>query len=120
MNFKKISILTIPFIFLMIIASSFESNSIPKSYIFTLDKVIHFIEYCILGFLLINVFSGGSKYPELLGFIVGVFFSLIDELYQSTVFGRSSSVLDIIADIAGLIFSIIIIKFFFNSNYYDK
>ena len=120
MNFKKISILTVSFIFLMIIASSFRASNIPALYVFGFDKVIHFIEYCTLGFLLINLFFGISKYPSTLGFIVGVFFSLIDEIYQSTVSGRSSSIFDTIADIAGLIFSMIIIKLFFKSNRYDK
>ena len=119
MNFKKISILTISFLFLMIIASSIKGSSIPKVYVLTLDKVIHFIEYCILGFFLIKMFSGVSKYPSALGLIVGVFYSFIDELYQSTVFGRSSSVFDVIADVVGLAFSVIIVKFLFKSYFYD-
>jgi len=119
MNFKKISILTVFFLFLMIFASSIEGSSIPKSYIFSVDKLIHFVEYFLLGILLIYMFSGASKYPIAVGLTAGVFYSFIDELYQSTVFGRSSSILDVFADIVGLIFSIIIVKISFKSYRYD-
>ena len=119
MKIQKFSILTIFFLFLMIVASSIEGNSIPQSYIFSLDKLIHFVEYCLLGILLICLFSDFSKYPIAAGFTAGVFYSFIDELYQSTVFGRSSSILDVFADIVGLIFSIIIVKILFKSYRYD-
>ena len=119
MDFKKISILTAFFLSLMIVASSLEGNSIPHWYIFNFDKLIHFVEYCLLGILLICLFSDSSKYPIAAGFAAGVFYSFIDELYQSTVFGRSSSVLDIFADIVGLTFSVIIVKISFKSYRYD-
>ena len=119
MNFKKTSIITIFFILLMILASSIKGSNIPKSYIFTFDKVIHFIEYGCLGTLLIFMFARASKYPIYAALTVGVLYSFIDELYQSTVFGRSSSVFDVIADVVGLAFSVIIVKFLFKSYLYD-
>ena len=119
MKIQKFSILTIFFLFLMIVASSIEGSSMPHSYIFSFDKLIHFVEYCILGTFLIYVFSGASKYPISAGLIAGVFYSFIDELYQSTVSGRSSSVFDVIADVVGLIFSVFIVKFVFKSYRYD-
>ena len=108
------------FIFLMIIGSSFEGNSIPKSYIFTLDKLLHIIEYFFLGTLLFFVFFFTSKRPEVISFILGFLYSLIDELYQSTVIGRDSSALDVLADIIGLILSILFIKLFMNSFVHDR
>ena len=119
MNFHKFSILAVFFLFLMIILSSIEGSRITHSYIFAFDKLIHFFEYCLLGILLIYLFSGASKYPIAAGLIAGVFYSFIDELYQSTVFGRSSSVFDVIADVVGLIFSVFIVKFVFKSYSYD-
>ena len=119
MNSQKFSILTVFFLFLMIILSSIEGSSIPHSYIFTFDKLIHFVEYCLLGIFLIYMFSGASKYPISAGLIAGVFYSFIDELYQSTVFGRSSSIFDVIPDVVGLIFSVFIVKFVFKSYRYD-
>ena len=104
----------------MIIGSSFEGSSIPKSYIFTLDKLLHIIEYFIFGTLLFFVFFFTSKKPDVISFIIGIFYSLIDELYQSTVIGRDSSALDVIADIIGLILSILFIKLFMNSFAHDR
>ena len=119
-NPRTNAILTGLFVFLMIIGSSLKGNSIPKSYIFTLDKLLHIIEYFIFGTLLFFVFFFTSKKPDVISFIIGMFYSLIDELYQSTVIGRDSSALDVLADIIGLILSILFIKLFLNSFVYDR
>ena len=119
-DLRRAGIITGLFILLMIIGSSFEGNSIPKSYIFTLDKLLHLIEYSIFGTLLFFVFIFTSKNPDVISFIIGMFYSLIDELYQSTVIGRDSSALDVIADIIGLILSILFIKLFMNSFVHDR
>ena len=119
-NPRTNAILTGLFIFLMIIGSSLKGNSIPKSYIFTLDKLLHIIEYFIFGTLLFFVFFSTSKKPDVISFIIGMFYSLIDELYQATVIGRDSSALDVIADIIGLILSILFIKLFMNTFAHDR
>ena len=119
-NPRTNAILTGLFILLMIICSSLKGNSIPKSYIFTLDKLLHIIEYFIFGTLLFFVFFFTSKKPDVISFIIGMFYSLIDELYQSTVIGRDSSALDVLADIIGLILSIFFIKLFLNSFVHDR
>jgi len=113
-------LLTVSFIVLMIFGSSFEGNSIPKSYIFTLDKLLHILEYYIFGTLLFFVFLSASKKPAIISLIIGIFYSFIDELYQLTVKGRDSSILDIVADITGLILGLVFIKIFLNSLIYDK
>ena len=119
-NSRTNALLTGLFILLMIIGSSFEGNSIPKSYIFTLDKLLHIIEYFIFGTLLFFVFFSSSKTPDVISLILGIFYSLIDELYQSTVIGRDPSALDVLADIIGLILSIFFIKLFLNSFVHDR
>lgn len=113
-------LLTVSFIVLMIFGSSFEGNSIPKSYIFTLDKLLHILEYYIFGTLLFFVFLSASKKPAIISLITGIFYSFIDELYQLTVKGRDSSILDIVADITGLILGLVFIKIILNSLIYDK
>ncbi len=113
-------LLTVSFIVLMIFGSSFEGNSIPKSYIFTLDKLLHILEYYIFGTLLFFVFLSASKKPAIISLIIGIFYSFIDELYQLTVKGRDSSILDIVADITGLILGLVFIKIILNSLIYDK
>ena len=113
-------LLTVSFIVLMIFGSSFEGSSIPKSYIFTLDKLLHILEYYIFGTLLFFVFLSASKKPAIISLIIGIFYSLIDELYQLTVKGRDPSILDIVADITGLILGLVFIKIILNSLIYDK
>ena len=51
-----------------------------------------------------------TKYPGLLTFFLGSLFGVIDEIYQSTVFGRSPSSFDVIADVIGLTLSIILVQ----------
>ena len=114
-NHKIINLLTISFVSLMIIGSSLKGTSIPKSYIFTLDKLIHIVEYFILGVLLYFSIDGITKYSIVLSLILGIFYSFIDELYQSTVFARDASGFDVIADIIGLILSAFFVKLFFYS-----
>ena len=104
----------------MIVGSSLKGTSIPKSYIFTLDKLIHIVEYFILGVLLYFSIVGITKYSIILSLILGIFYSFIDELYQSTVFARDASGFDVIADIIGLILSVFFVKLYANSIENDK
>ena len=119
-DFRITGLLTALYIMLMIIGSSLKGVSIPTSYIFTLDKLLHLIEYFIFGTLLFFVFYSSSKTPDVICLILGIFYSLIDELYQSTVIGRDASALDVLADIIGLILSILFIKLFLNSFVHDR
>jgi len=104
----------------MLIGSSLKGTSIPKSYIFTLDKLIHIVEYFIFGVLLYFSIIDVTKYSIILSLILGIFYSFIDELYQSTVYARDSSGFDVIADIIGLILSAFFVRLYFNSMWYDK
>ncbi len=104
----------------MLIGSSLKGTSMPKSYIFTLDKLIHIVEYFIFGVLLYFSIVGSAKYSTILSFILGIFYSFIDELYQSTVYARDASGFDIIADIIGLILSAFFVRLYFNSIGNDK
>ena len=93
---------------------------IPDAGMFTFDKFLHIIEYFIFGILLYFSFHKFLKYPVIVCLIIGVFYGLIDELYQSTVHGRSSSGLDVLADIIGLILGACFVKLSDNSKRHDK
>ena len=95
------------------IGSSIPGANIPKLELFSSDKVLHILEYFFLGFLLINVLIDKTNYPGLLTFLLGFSFGVMDEIYQSTVFGRFSGSFDVIADAIGLTLSIILFKKFF-------
>ena len=112
--------MTISFVSLMLVGSSLKGTTIPKSYIFTLDKLIHIVEYFIFGVLLYFSIVGIAKYSTILSLILGTFYSFIDELYQSTVYARDASGFDVIADIIGLILGAFFVKLYFNSIGNDK
>jgi VanZ family protein len=71
-----------------------------------IDKVAHFFEYAILAFVLHRGLSYRNERGGLLMIIVvvscGLAIAVLDELYQSLIPGRESSVADIISDIAGI------------------
>tara|TARA_B100001250_G_scaffold326327_1_gene290285 strand:+ start:476 stop:787 length:312 start_codon:yes stop_codon:yes gene_type:complete len=94
------------------IGSSIPGANISKLDLFSSDKVLHILEYFLLGYLLINVLIDKTNYPSLLTFFLGFLFGVIDEIYQSTVIGRFPSSFDVIADVIGLTLSIILFQKF--------
>ena len=72
------------------------------------DKVVHFLEYAILGILLYRAMParGFRRWLATLG-IIGAAIGFLDELYQSTVPGRSASASDWLADLGGVCFGIV-------------
>jgi len=95
------------FCLIITIGSSIPGNNVPELYIFGMDKLLHVLEYFIFGYLLVNSTSDKTQYPIYLCFFLGLCFALIDETYQLTVIGRSSSSFDVIADAIGLTLAII-------------
>ena len=74
------------------------------------DKLYHSLEYGGLGFLLVRALRprGGRLGPVaggLAAFAIGAALGAADELYQRTVPGRESSLLDWMADLGGLVLS---------------
>lgn len=71
-----------------------------------IDKLIHFLEYMPLGLLLGRALN--NEYPEknlktlkLTAFIIAVCYAASDEFHQRFITGRTSSLLDWIADTFG-------------------
>ena len=87
----------------IVVASSIPSHRFPASDLWRMDKVLHMIEYAGLSLLLAVALWIGSKRPAafLIAFAIASCFGVLDELYQRTTPGRSSSALDVIADCAG-------------------
>lgn len=76
------------------------------------DKLMHFILYTGFGIVLYLTmhFSGNPilrKYTVILVLLIGVIYAISDEVHQSYVPGRSASKTDLVADTAGLVFSLI-------------
>lgn len=74
------------------------------------DKLLHFAAYFIYGltiqFALINSTNYKSKKYYLTIILIGAFFGMTDEIHQYFIPGRSSDILDWIADLLGVSFSL--------------
>ena len=71
-----------------------------------LDKILHVVEYAVLGFLFARAFAGASEKIStrdlvLITFIIGTLYGLTDEFHQHFTPGRVVSILDLAADAIG-------------------
>jgi VanZ family protein len=78
---------------------------------FNVDKILHLIEYFIFGYLFMRMFitSPGklwSRYSGVITLFIGILFAAGDELYQSIIPGRCSSVYDFLFDVSGVIIAV--------------
>jgi len=86
------------------IESSISNISLPNIGISFTDKLAHFGVFGIMGWLLTRgMVLSRIKHPLLVAVIIGFIFAVIDEWHQSKVPGRDADVLDVAADLIGLI-----------------
>jgi len=102
MTIKHFRGLLIAYIILIISVSSIPGNSIPRFIFLSWDKLLHLVEYSILGYLAINSLRAITKDQIIVIIISCLGFACFDELWQSLIPGRFSSGLDIIADGIGI------------------
>ncbi len=88
---------------LILSISSIPGDSIPRFVLLSWDKLIHIIEYSFLGFLSVSSIDNKSKNKIIIACLFCLFFAILDEIWQSFIPGRFSSVLDVIADGIGII-----------------
>ena len=88
---------------LILSISSIPGDSIPRFVLLSWDKFIHIIEYSFLGFLSVSSIDNKSKNQIIIACLFCLFFAILDEIWQSFIPGRFSSVLDVIADGIGII-----------------
>ncbi len=96
--------LWLPTIFYMALIFYFSSLSKPVPYELPkhVDKLIHILEYAILGFLMsFSLKNSGAKYFFSIGMLSSSVYGLTDEIHQLFVFMRDTSVTDVGADIIG-------------------
>ena len=87
-------------------SSSIRAEDLPKIDIPNIDKLFHFVEYFILGALLIRAFANSSdkanfKLILLLSILITSIYGALDEFHQRFVPGRSPEIFDIFSDIIG-------------------
>jgi VanZ family protein len=109
---KKILVFLPAFLYYSLIFY-FSSRSISlKAYIPFMDKAIHLIEFSVLGFLLsFGCFLSSRfrlKLKIYLTLLSGTLLGALDELHQYFVPGRSTEILDWIADVLGILVGLFI------------
>ena len=89
---------------LIFVLSSIPGHSIPNLPFFSFDKVLHVLEFGLLGMLLYRsfFFHIRVKWPYLCTIAAGSPYALLDEIHQYFVPGRYCSIYDLTADLAGL------------------
>ena len=103
MNHNKFRILLLIYMALILALSSLPADNLPKSWLLNFDKLIHLIEYFILGILLMKSMTSVSTRMLLAVIPVGIIFGIMDEYLQSFISGRFSSGWDVLADTIGVI-----------------
>jgi len=106
----KYWIFPLGYIFLIFFLSSLNISQVQRINITYLDKILHIIEYSILGYLLIRAYnvtvSFSYKKLFLVALLTGFLIGGVDEYYQSFLIYRQSSLLDLAADLIGLVIGI--------------
>ena len=93
---------------LILSISAIPVNSIPDLGFRHADKVAHFSEYAILGFLAVQSFKPLNGYNLFYIIFSGFIFGAFDEWWQSFISDRCTSLFDLLSDNFGMLISSII------------
>ena len=99
MNLPKITLFG--YMFLILIMSLIPGKSLQSVEILSQDKILHFIEYSMLGFLGFKAFSN-VKNSALLVIFFGTSFGCLNEVIQIFIPGRTPSLYDSLANLLGV------------------
>jgi len=96
------------FSLLILIGSSIPGDQIPKGFQLTPDKVIHCLEYLILGLLIfrwldLEFMIKNLYFLFIITLLIGSTFGIIDENYQRLTPGRTPDVWDWVLDTVGVL-----------------
>lgn len=112
-NFLKLWLPVIAYAILIFWGSSLEQPFGIELKIKNIDKLLHFLEYAVLGFLLVRAIRGSDaelsgKTVVLVAFAIGALYGFTDELHQTVVPGRFATISDFIFDSIGTVTGAII------------
>lgn len=106
----------ISIVIIILAGSSVPGKNIPEVFSFTPDKLIHCLEYAVLGFFLFrwlrleyvsNTLSRISSTTFILGSLIGA----LDENYQRLIPGRSPDFWDWVLDSIGVLLSVLFMNY---------
>ena len=85
--------------------SSIPGHDLPDLGLWSFDKVVHAIEFGLLGILLYRAlrFPRPVWRPYLLTLLIGIPFAALDEIHQLFVPGRFCDIYDFLMDVAGIV-----------------
>lgn len=89
--------------------SSIPQDSLPKTFLLAWDKLLHLVEYFILGILAVKSMNDVTLRSILIVVLFGTMFGIIDEYLQSYISGRMSSGYDVVADTIGVIIGALLV-----------
>ena len=101
MNHKTFRILLVAYMILILGLSSIPAQDFPKTWLLTWDKLIHLVEYFILGVLVMKSMNTISYRTLKIVLPFGILFGGLDEYLQSFISGRFASEWDVPADTIG-------------------
>jgi len=92
---------------IIFLLSSLSKQPEKLSFIFNYDKLLHTVEYFILGYLLMRVVTTSphttvSRRSKVITVVIGLTYAISDEWHQSFVPGRHSSIVDVWFDVLGV------------------
>ncbi len=113
---RTILIFWVPLICWFLIIHNFSATpgrDLPRIDIPHADKLFHLVEYFVFGILLIRAFDQSNVNVSLaklsiLAIIIALCYGALDELFQRSVPGRSSDIVDYIVDCIGSLSGIIL------------
>ena len=108
MSKKAFRIILILYFFVILALSTIPGGAIPKLDVWSLDKILHIIEYFILAFLAINAIKIPSTKMIILIIIVGIVYGGFNEIWQGFVADRFASIYDAIANGIGMVIGSIV------------
>lgn len=103
--FRAVTILYLSLIFyISSLSAPVELPSFPG-----FDKIIHFFEFGLVGYLVYNsICDDFARRAEFISISFSIFYGGLDELHQYFVPGRSCDWMDFLADSLGIIFTVLL------------
>ncbi len=102
LSIKQYRYILTAYMLLILIGSSIPGSRIPDSRLFANDKLLHLIEYFLLGYFAAKGIGKRSFQGFLLSVSICLLMAGLDEFYQSFIPGRSPDILDFLADNIGI------------------
>ncbi|MEE9166964.1 MAG: VanZ family protein [Candidatus Neomarinimicrobiota bacterium] len=107
MSTAKYRLLVLGYCIMILSASSIPIENITNLKLTGWDKLLHVLEYSILGWLLLHALLGGQWTVFSMAIAGGMLFGAFDETWQKFLVYRSASFLDWAADSAGVALGVV-------------